>query len=52
MAPNRTVAVFGPGSARPAGNRSQLVRDPDGTQVNPFTPVTPAAIARFAPVTG
>jgi predicted enzyme related to lactoylglutathione lyase len=81
----RTVAVFGPGSARPAdnhsaiveflvadvdalsaalagggiellgeprdlpwGNRSQLVRDPDGTLVNLFTPVTAAAIAKFA----
>jgi catechol 2,3-dioxygenase-like lactoylglutathione lyase family enzyme len=81
----RTVAVFGPGSARPAanhtaiieflvhdvdavyaslradgveplgeprdmpwGNRSLLVRDPDGTLVNLFTPVTPAAIAKFA----
>jgi predicted enzyme related to lactoylglutathione lyase len=32
----------------PWGNRSLLVRDPDGTLVNFFTPVTPAAIAKFA----
>lgn len=28
------------------GNRSLLVRDPDGTLVNLFTPVTPEAVAR------
>ncbi|ETK34344.1 VOC family protein [Microbispora sp. ATCC PTA-5024] len=81
----RTVALFAPGAARPAdnrsviieflvddvdgvyknltgfveefvnepttmpwGNRSLLLRDPDGNLVNFFTPVTPAAIARFA----
>lgn len=80
----RTVALFAPGSARPAdnntvileflvddvdgvhrnlagfvtdfvnepttmpwGNRSLLFRDPDGTLVNFFTPVTPAAIEKF-----
>ncbi|WP_069173774.1 VOC family protein [Streptomyces griseus] len=32
----------------PWGNRSLLFRDPDGTLVNFFTPVTPAAIAKFA----
>ncbi|MFE2145093.1 VOC family protein [Streptomyces sp. NPDC059456] len=32
----------------PWGNRSLLVRDPDGTLVNFFTPVTPAAKAKFA----
>jgi hypothetical protein len=32
----------------PWGNRSMLVRDPDGSLVNFFTPVTPAAIAKFA----
>ncbi|MFB6811126.1 MULTISPECIES: VOC family protein [unclassified Streptomyces] len=32
----------------PWGNRSLLVRDPDGTLVNFFTPVTPAARAKFA----
>ncbi|MFF3609839.1 VOC family protein [Streptomyces sp. NPDC002463] len=81
----RTVALFAPGSARPAdnntviiefrvadvdgvyrnltdsvadfvtepatmpwGNRSLLLRDPDGNLVNFFTPVTPTAIERFA----
>ncbi|MEU8591025.1 VOC family protein [Streptomyces sp. NPDC048664] len=32
----------------PWGNRSLLLRDPDGTLVNFFTPVTPAAIEKFA----
>lgn len=32
----------------PWGNRALLVRDPDGNLVNFFTPVTPAAVARFA----
>ncbi|BDZ49759.1 glyoxalase [Frondihabitans sucicola] len=32
----------------PWGNRSLLFRDPDGTLVNLFTPVTPDAIAKFA----
>ena len=31
----------------PWGNRSLLVRDPDGNLVNFFTPVTPAAITKF-----
>ncbi|WP_327109266.1 VOC family protein [Nonomuraea glycinis] len=31
----------------PWGNRSLLFRDPDGNLVNVFTPVTPAAIAKF-----
>ena len=82
----RTVALFAPGSARPAenhsviieflvddvdglhrnlaghgvecvnerpttmpwGNRSLLVRDPDGNLVNFFTPVTADAVAKFA----
>lgn len=82
----RTVALFAPGSARPAenhsviieflvsdvdalfrelsawctdfvngepttmpwGNRSLLVRDPDGNLVNFFTPVTPEAIKKFS----
>ncbi|MFF2031069.1 VOC family protein [Arthrobacter sp. NPDC058192] len=80
-----TVGLFGPGSARPAdnrtaileflvddvdleyqklqgwtttfvnepttmpwGNRSLLFRDPDGNLVNLFTPVTAAAIEKFA----
>ncbi|MGW1160466.1 VOC family protein [Streptomyces sp. NPDC002513] len=82
---SRTVALFAPGSARPAdnstviieflvadvdgvyqnladfvadfvtepttmpwGNRSLLLRDPDGNLVNFFTPVTPVAIEKFA----
>ncbi|MET1073024.1 MAG: VOC family protein [Umezawaea sp.] len=85
IAGTRTVPLFGPGSARPAdnrsaiieflvddvdrahrdltgfvdefvtepttmpwGNRALLFRDPDGTLVNLFTPVTPEAIAKFA----
>ncbi|MFJ8444228.1 VOC family protein [Kitasatospora griseola] len=81
----RTVALFAPGSARPAdnhsviteflvddvdrvhrsltgfvtdfvsgpttmpwGNRSLLLRDPDGNLVNFFTPVTPEAVEKFA----
>lgn len=31
----------------PWGNRSLLVRDPDGNLVNFFTPVTPEAIKKF-----
>lgn len=31
----------------PWGNRSLLLRDPDGNLVNLFTPVTPDAIAKF-----
>jgi hypothetical protein len=32
----------------PWGNRSVLLRDPDGNLVNLFTPVTPDAAARVA----
>ena len=32
----------------PWGNRSLLIRDPDGNLVNFFTPVTPEAIEKFA----
>jgi predicted enzyme related to lactoylglutathione lyase len=32
----------------PWGNRSLLFRDPDGNLVNFFTPVTPAALKKFA----
>ena len=32
----------------PWGNRALLFRDPDGNLVNLFTPVTPAAIEKFA----
>ena len=36
----------------PWGNRSLLVRDPDGNLVNFFTPVTADAAKRFAPNAG
>jgi len=32
----------------PWGNRSLLVRDPDGNLINFFTPISEAALARFA----
>jgi len=35
-------------STMPWGNRSLLFRDPDGNLVNLFTPVTEAAIQKFA----
>ncbi|WKX19469.1 VOC family protein [Streptomyces sp. HUAS CX7] len=34
----------------PWGNRALLLRDPDGNLVNLFTPVTPAAVEKFADV--
>ncbi|WIM93370.1 VOC family protein [Actinoplanes oblitus] len=37
-----------PPTTMPWGNRSMLLRDPAGHLVNVFTPVTPAARARFA----
>ncbi|MFL5997303.1 MAG: VOC family protein [Streptomyces sp.] len=42
-----TDFVNGP-TTMPWGNRSLLLRDPDGNLINFFTPVTPAAIAKFA----
>ncbi|MET9401329.1 VOC family protein [Kitasatospora sp. NPDC002965] len=39
--------VSGP-TTMPWGNRSLLIRDPDGNLVNFFTPVTPAAVERSA----
>lgn len=42
-----TDFVAGP-TTMPWGNRSLLFRDPDGTLVNFFTPVTPAAVEKFA----
>ena len=39
--------VTGP-TTLPWGNRALLFRDPDGNLVNFFTPVTPAAVAKFA----
>lgn len=32
----------------PWGNRSLLLRDPDGNLVNLFTPATPDTVAKFA----
>ncbi|WNM30846.1 VOC family protein [Streptomyces sp. Li-HN-5-11] len=42
-----TAFVNGP-TTMPWGNRSLLFRDPDGNLVNFFTPVTQAAIEKFA----
>ncbi|WP_328548140.1 VOC family protein [Streptomyces platensis] len=42
-----TDFVTGP-TTMPWGNRSLLFRDPDGNLVNFFTPVTTAAIEKFA----
>ena len=44
------IEMVGEPKTMPWGNRSLLLRDPDGTLVNLFTPVTPAAIAKFAGV--
>ncbi|MFF3982898.1 VOC family protein [Streptomyces sp. NPDC001828] len=41
-------AFVQPPTTMPWGNRSLLVRDPDGHLVNFFTPVTEAAAARLA----
>jgi catechol 2,3-dioxygenase-like lactoylglutathione lyase family enzyme len=46
------VEVVNPPTTMPWGNRSLLLRDPDGNLVNVFTPVTPAAVAKFAAVRG
>ena len=40
-------AVVQPSTTMPWGNRSLLLRDPDGNLLNFFTPVTPEAIKRF-----
>jgi predicted enzyme related to lactoylglutathione lyase len=45
-----SVEMVGEPKTMPWGNRSLLVRDPDGTLVNLFTPVTPVAVAKFAGV--
>ncbi|MFH8339388.1 VOC family protein [Streptomyces sp. AM6-12] len=42
-----TDFVAGP-TTMPWGNRSLLLRDPDGNLVNFFTPVTAAAVEKFA----
>lgn len=41
-------ALVQPPTTMPWGNRSLLFRDPDGTLVNLFTPMTAAALARQA----
>ena len=41
------AAVVNEPATTPWGNRSLLLRDPDGNLVNFFTPVTPAAIEKF-----
>jgi catechol 2,3-dioxygenase-like lactoylglutathione lyase family enzyme len=43
-----TVEIVTAPKTMPWGNRSLLVRDPDGTLVNCFTPVSSEAQARFA----
>ena len=40
--------VIAPPTTMPWGNRSLLVRDPDGNAVNLFTPVAPHAVEKFA----
>ena len=42
-----TADVVAEPKTMPWGNRSLLVRDPDGNLVNFFTPVTPEARAKF-----
>ncbi|MGI5127204.1 VOC family protein [Pseudonocardia sp. CA-107938] len=41
------VQVVAPPTTMPWGNRSLLLRDPDGTLVNLFTPVTEDALAKW-----
>ncbi|MFE9610187.1 VOC family protein [Streptomyces sp. NPDC006012] len=50
---HRHLAEFADGfvtepTTMPWGNRSLLLRDPDGNLVNFFTPLTPAAVEKFA----
>jgi catechol 2,3-dioxygenase-like lactoylglutathione lyase family enzyme len=47
LAPLLAHAVVQPPTTMPWGNRSLLLRDPDGNLVNFFTPVTPEALQRF-----
>ncbi|MBU4336794.1 MAG: VOC family protein [Actinobacteria bacterium] len=44
---DRSVLIVQGPTVMPWGNRSLLVRDPDGTLVNLFAPVTPQAIPKF-----
>jgi catechol 2,3-dioxygenase-like lactoylglutathione lyase family enzyme len=45
---NDDLEVVQEPTTMPWGNRSLLLRDPDGTLVNLFEPVTEAALAKFA----
>jgi catechol 2,3-dioxygenase-like lactoylglutathione lyase family enzyme len=45
---DRELEVVQEPTTMPWGNRSLLLRDPDGTLVNLFEPVTDAALAKFA----
>jgi predicted enzyme related to lactoylglutathione lyase len=47
LAPLLGEAVVQKPTTMPWGNRSLLLRDPDGSLVNFFTPVTAAALAKF-----
>ena len=47
LAPLLAHAVVQPPTTMPWGNRSLLLRDPDGNLVNFFTPVTPEALQKF-----
>ena len=49
-ADGETIEVVAPPATMPWGNRSLLLRDPDGSLVNLFTPATDAARAKFAAV--
>jgi catechol 2,3-dioxygenase-like lactoylglutathione lyase family enzyme len=42
------IAFVNEPTTMPWGNRSLLLRDPDGNLVNLFTPVTPEAIEKFS----
>jgi len=46
--PTDEIEVVQAPTTMPWGNRSLLLRDPDGTLVNLFTPVTPEAWEKFA----
>ena len=46
------VPVVQPPTTMPWGNRSLLLRDPDGNLVNLFTPVTAEAVARLTAAGG
>jgi catechol 2,3-dioxygenase-like lactoylglutathione lyase family enzyme len=47
LAPLLAHAVVQPPTTMPWGNRSLLLRDPDGNLVNFFAPVTPEALQKF-----